>query len=153
MKCNAINLPNAREPESGVLTCGHIPHDCLETIRAAGYRTVVNLCPATEYDDSEESRVARALGLDYVNIPIAGPPDLHDEAIDALDAVLTDPRRRPALIHCASGNRVGALLALHAGRKRGFDVKEALAYGERAGLSSPMLRQAVRFLLESTDRR
>lgn len=151
MKCDAIPLPNAREPETNILTCGHINHECLEKIRAAGFRTVVNLCPPSEYDASEESRIAHALGLDYVNIPIAGPQDLNAKATEALDAVLTNPQRRPALIHCASGNRVGALFAVHARRKRGLDVKEALAHGERAGLSSPMLRQAVRALLESAD--
>lgn len=143
----AIDLPNACEPEPGLLTGGQPSRACLEAARAAGYRTVVNLRPAGEFKDFDESRVARELGFDYVAIPVAGVTDLDAEAVTALDAVLADPLRRPALIHCGSGNRVGALFAVHACRKRGLGVDEALVLGEKAGLTK--LREAVRAALRA----
>lgn len=149
MTHETFDLPNAREPEPDLLTGGQPSRACLEAARAAGYRTVVNLRPAGEFKDFDESRVARELGFDYVTIPIAEASDLDGEAVTALDAVLADPQRRPALIHCGSGNRVGALFAVHAHRKRGLGVDEALACGERAGLTK--LREAVRVELLATQ--
>lgn len=149
MTHDTFGLPNARKPDPDLLTGGQPGRACLEAARAAGYRTVVNLRPAGEFKDFDESRVARELGFDYVAIPVAEVMDLDAEAVATLDAVLADARRRPALIHCGSGNRVGALFAVHACRKRGLGVDEAMALGEKAGLTK--LREAVRAGLLATQ--
>lgn len=149
MTHETFDLPNAREPEPDLLTGGQPSRACLEAARAAGYRTLVNLRPAGEFKDFDEELAARENGFDYVAIPIAGAKDLDDEAVTALDAVLADPQRRPALIHCGSGNRVGALFAVHACRKRGLGVDEALTCGDHAGLTK--LREAVRVELLATQ--
>ncbi|MNN82154.1 hypothetical protein D3C81_1990580 [compost metagenome] len=49
------------------------------------------------------------------------------------------------LLHCASGNRVGALLALLA-HERGLDEEAAIAEGRAAGLGSlePTVRAQIR---------
>ncbi len=60
-----------------------------------------------------------------------------------LDEILGNVRG-PVLLHCASGNRVGALLALRA-RMHGASPEEALELGNEAGLSS--LRSTVETLL------
>ena len=51
-----------------------------------------------------------------------------------LDDILSDVRG-PVLLHCASGNRVGALLSLRA-HMQGASPEEALELGTEAGLSS-----------------
>lgn len=121
---------------------GQPSRECQEAARAAGYHTVVNLRPAGEFEDFDEACVVRELGIDYVHIPVTGAGSLNAEAVASLDAVLADQRRRPVLIHCASGNRVGALIAIHACRTRGLGAAEALACGEAAGLTA--LHDAVR---------
>ncbi len=146
-----IDLPNARQPEPDLLTGGQPTRECLQAVYAAGYRTVVNLRPADELEGFDEARFARDLGFDYVDIPIAGPADLSHAAVEFLDKVLTDAKRRPTLIHCASGNRVGALLALHGRLKCGMSAIEALAHGEATGLTAPALREAVRKKLQMRD--
>ena len=146
-----IDLPNTRQPEPDLLTGGQPTRECLQAVYAAGYRIVVNLRPAAELGDFDEGRIARDLGFDYVDIPIAGPADLSHAAVELLDKVLTDAKRRPTLIHCASGNRVGALLALHGRLRRGMSVDEALAHGEATGLTAPALRAAVRKKLRMQD--
>lgn len=151
MTHDTIDLPNARKPEPDLLTGGQPSRTCLGAAHAAGYRTVVNLRPAAEYTEFDEGRVARQIGLDYISIPVTGPDDLGAEAIAKLDAVLSVDERRPVLIHCGSGNRVGALLAVHARRKRGLSAEQALACGERAGLVASSLHDAVRKLLQSTN--
>lgn len=144
MQHPTADIPNLLQPESHILSSGQPSHAALEALCGAGCKVLVNLRPHEEFDDSEEAARARELGLEYVHIPIAGPQDLNDAAIEALDKVLCDcGDGRGVLIHCASGNRVGALLALHASRKRGLGAGEALAYGERSGLTAPGLRAAV----------
>lgn len=135
-------LKNAHRPEADLLTGGQPSRECLDAIHDLGYHTVVNLRPAGEFEEFDEGRVVRELGLDYVHIPVAGPDDLNAEAVASLDTVLSDTQRRPALIHCGSGNRVGALIAMRAYRKLGLGVEEALACGEAAGLTD--LRDIVR---------
>lgn len=147
----SIDLPSARRPEPDLLTGGQPSQEALQAAHAAGYVTLVNLRPAGEFEAFDEGRVARDLGFEYVEIPIAGPDDLSASAVESLDKVLTDAQRRPALIHCGSGNRVGALFALHARHKRGLGVEEALACGEAAGLTAPPLREAARAKLQTQD--
>lgn len=140
-------LKNACQPEPGLLTGGQPDRECLEAVCAAGYRTVVNLRPVGEFDAFDEAHVVRELGLEYVHIPVADADGLNAEAVASLDAVLADAQQRPMLIHCGSGNRVGALIAMHASRKRGLDVDEALACGDAAGLTK--LRDTVREKLQA----
>ena len=118
-------LPNGRAPLPGVLTGGQPSRRQLEALAAAGYRTVVNLrAPGEEMPVSGAD--VEALGMRYVHIPIAGRGDLTAAKADELGAVLADPSARPLAIHCASGNRVGALLALEAARVEGKPAAEAL---------------------------
>lgn len=142
-------LKNARQPEPGLLTGGQPSRECLQALRDDGYQTVVNLRPNGEFDAFDEDQVVRELGLDYVYIPVDGADGLSAEAVASLDAVLADPKRRPTLIHCASGNRVGALIAMHAARHRGLDIDAALARGDAAGLTT--LRGVVRDKLSVTE--
>lgn len=145
----SIELKNACQIEPDLLTGGQPDHKCFEAVAAAGYRSVVNLRPVSEFDEFDEGRVVRELGLDYVHIPVADADGLSAEAVASLDVVLSRAEHRPALIHCGSGNRVGALIALHAFSKRGLGVDDALAYGDAAGLTT--MRDAVREKLRNAD--
>lgn len=148
MSNDTIRVPNPCHPETDLLTGGQPSPEALEEASKAGYRTVVNLRGTGEAIGFDEEAVVKKLGMNYVCIPITGPNDLHDDAAHALDQILSDKAARPALIHCASGNRVGALLALHACRKAGADPDEALAFGRKAGLTSQELHEFLRERLE-----
>ena len=145
-----LDLPNACRPEANLLTGGQPSRACLEAARAAGFDTIVNLRPPEEFAGFDEAEAVRALGMNYVCIPVAGPQDLDAASVQALDDALARAGDRPVMIHCASGNRVGALLALHGCLKCGRSVADALSYGESAGLEAPPLREAVRRKLESS---
>lgn len=138
-----VDLPNLTQPEKGLMSSGQPSREALEKLCNSGCTLVVNLRPPAERCGFDEVACARELGLDYHNIPVGGPDDLCMEAVEALDRVLQEAGDRPVLIHCASGNRVGALLALHAHWKRGMDPEQAIAYGDRAGLTAPGLRAVV----------
>lgn len=134
MTTSDIDIPNACCPEAGV-TCGGQPTpEQMADAAARGVRTVVNLRPPEELDWDEEA-VVREHGMDYVCIPVAGPDDLSEANIRSLSEVLSDRDRFPVVIHCGSGNRVGALYALKKHRLDRCGVDEALAAGKAAGLT------------------
>ena len=139
-------LPNARQPLPRLLTGGQPSEEQLEALAAAGYRTIVDLRPEGETGaPAGEPERVEALGMRYVRIPIAGSGDLTEETARALDEVLDREAAYPAVVHCGSGNRVGALLALRAARLEGADAEAALQLGLDAGLTR--LEPAVRDLL------
>ncbi len=111
-----------------------------------GYRTIVSLRTVKE-GSAAERVVVQELGMVYVNIPIEGTSVSFEAAEEMMGAV---PRRlQPALIHCSSGNRVGALWALYSFEHGGDSVEEALAAGEAAGLKHPRVRKVVERRLRS----
>jgi uncharacterized protein (TIGR01244 family) len=141
-----IAIPNAMTP-SPELLCGGQPSDAQIAAAAAdGFTTLINLRPDNEMAACgiDERALAEAHGLTYVCIPIGSPADLSTGNAKKLwDAVQAAPGK--SLIHCASGNRVGALWALanrHAGSASAAD---ALAAGRAAGLTA--LEGVVRTML------
>ncbi|MDG2525050.1 sulfur transferase domain-containing protein [Stenotrophomonas sp. HITSZ_GD] len=106
----------------------------LRALAAQGVTTVIDLRGAEEPRGYAEADTARALGLRYIALPVAGAQDITPANAQALQSAL-DTAQGPVLLHCASGNRVGALLALSA-HARGASDEEALAEGRAAGLGS-----------------
>ena len=130
-----LDIPNACTLE-GLCTGGRPRPEHLAKAAELGVKVVVNLCPATEACDYDEAAVVAGLGMSYVNIPVAGAGDLTPANVALLAAALDghgDSKR--TLLHCASSNRVGAMLALKAKQVDGKSAAEALAIGRAAGLA------------------
>ena len=144
-----IEIPNARLPVPGVLTGGQPTPEQLEEAAAAGYVTVVNLRPPGEQNTWDEAAKAAELGLRYVNLPIKGAQDLSEANAVLLSKVVDDIHSQPVMVHCASGNRVGALFALKAHFVEGKDAASALQQGRDAGLKS--LEEAVKERLAESE--
>lgn len=142
-----IDIPNALIPKPDILTGGQPTLQQLEQAKQAGYRTIVNLRPAAEMSEWSEEDKALQLGFNYVSIPVAGSSGLTTENTEKLHAVLENPANYPLIVHCASGNRVGALFALHAARYEDKTVEEAIRWGKTAGLTG--LESEVRQRLAS----
>lgn len=105
----------------------------LDAARAAGFVAVIDLRGADESRGIDESAEVEARGMRYLALPLSTPEDATYDAARAFAARLA-AIDGPVLLHCASGNRVGALFAL-AARDEGASADEALALGERAGLT------------------
>lgn len=120
-------------PVEGIHSGGRISADDLPALRAAGIRHVINLAPAAETPGFDEAGAVRAAGMRYDTLPIAGAGDLDREAVVAFDRLL-QAAVGPTLVHCASGNRVGALAALRAAWLHGADEEAAVEEGRRWGL-------------------
>ncbi|HYW02472.1 MAG TPA: protein tyrosine phosphatase family protein [Gammaproteobacteria bacterium] len=130
-----VDVPNALVPCHGVCTGGQPTRESLEEARQKGFRTIVNLRPEGEFTDFDQAAVVRELGMEYIVIPVAGARDLNAENARRLHEILSDPDRCPALVHCGSGNRVGALFALRACLHEGCTPDESLQRGREAGLT------------------
>ena len=94
----------------------------------------------------DENASTHALGLRYVRLPIRTAAGLTPDNVRALQRVLDQQAQGKVLLHCASGNRAGALLALLAARE-GASAEQALQIGRDAGLQ-PSLEPAVRERLQ-----
>ncbi|MBA2237375.1 MAG: hypothetical protein H0W24_01535 [Lysobacter sp.] len=131
-------------PDETLLVGGQPSAEDWAALKRAGVRTVVNLRPDSELPGRDEAAEVAAAGLYYRHMPIASRDDITIGNAQALWRLLDDADAGVAL-HCASGNRVGALLALGAAQ-RGMDTEAAIAFGRAAGLGSAEAR--VRGLLE-----
>lgn len=108
----------------------------LERLAREGVRSVINLRAAGEPDQYDERAEAERLGLRYASIPVAGAQDLTPETVQRFTDELAEAQRAgPVLIHCASANRVGAMVALEQGWHRGAATEAALERGRAAGLT------------------
>ena len=133
-------LVNARRFERGIVTAGQPTAAQLKAAQAQGVKTVINLRPEGELQDFDEAAVVKETGMNYVHIPVAGPDDINDANARLLDEALV-PGALPALVHCGSANRVGALIAYRARFIEHKGDHESMGLGITAGLDpdSPLL--------------
>lgn len=119
----------------------------LADLAREGVRTVINLRGPEEPVEYDEAAEAARLGLRYVTLPVTGPADLDRDRVRQFGRALDEARREGGvLIHCASSNRVGAMVALDETLNRGCELAEALERGRAAGLKT--LEPAVVALAE-----
>jgi uncharacterized protein (TIGR01244 family) len=149
-----IAIPNARilfsnslspnTPSADILVGGQPSVEDIQAAHRAGYKTIINLRPKGEFKAWDEAALAEQLGINYIVIPVDGEADITSENALRLDQALQATAHSPTIVHCASGNRVGALFALRA-QLQGSDPKTALAIGREAGLSSlaPLLEKLL----------
>ncbi|MDY7093839.1 MAG: protein tyrosine phosphatase family protein [Acidobacteriota bacterium] len=130
-----IGLLNARQPMEGLLTGGQITQEQMKAAAAAGYRTIINLRGPGEAGTWDEAALAEQLGLEYIEIPIASAADLTEDNARRLAKALEETEGEPTVVHCGSGNRVGALLALKAYHVDGKSAEEALEIGAEGGMT------------------
>lgn len=105
-------------------------------LAAQGFSTVINLRSEPEMMDLNEAAWVHDQGMDYMHMPIADAADVTQAHARSLDAMIRDARPGKILIHCASANRVGALLALRAFYCQDASPADAMSCGISAGMMS-----------------
>ena len=116
-----------------ITSSGQPSEAALKVFADAGYEAVIDLRGPNEDRGYDEASAVEAAGLDYVSLPVLVSDGISYENARKLDALI-DEYDGPVLVHCGSGNRVGALLALSKSLD-GADAEEAIAYGRSAGLT------------------
>jgi uncharacterized protein (TIGR01244 family) len=123
-------------PKPGLLTAGQPTEAQFERLAQLGVKRVINLRPATEPGTGWEEAKAKALGITFVRLPIAGADGLTQDNARRLGQELTAAGDATTMVCCGSSNRVGALLALHAFFVERKSAEEALVFGKAAGLKA-----------------
>jgi uncharacterized protein (TIGR01244 family) len=144
----AVGLRNAKMPLEGLVTGGQPTQAQVAELVSAGFDHFISLRLASEDGAGwEESGVAS--GATFARLPISGGADLTRENVEALDRLLGEAEGDETVLYCASGNRVGALLALRAAWIQGMPAEEAMALGRAAGMTR--LETTVGELLGETN--
>ena len=130
------DLDDGIRPNEQLVIGGQPTAAVLREAADAGFEVVVNFRPAEEADPGyDEAALVAELGLTYLEVPVPQQDGLTEENVRLLDAVLQQVGAQQALLHCSTGNRVGALFALHAARYRGMDTEAAVELGKAHGLT------------------
>lgn len=135
---NGVDLASVIEPyfrpDANTVVCGALDEEKVAALSKAGIDVVINLQPDEELSFDEAAAVERA-GMGYEHLPISGAADLKQLKILAFDKILRQHHGKKIAVHCGSGNRVGAAIALRAGWLRGRKMDTAMERGRSHGLT------------------
>ena len=130
---SAIFEPYFR-PDDNTIVCGALDDDKVAALAKAGVEVIINLQPNDELSFDESAAVERA-GMYYEHLPINGAAELKQLKILAFDNILRQHHGKKTAVHCGTGNRVGAAIALRAGWLRGRKMETAMERGRSHGLT------------------
>lgn len=142
---NSLPIKNLVQSGDNAFSGGQASEVDFSIMKDGGVQHVVNLRPSSEQDWSE-GEVVEALGMSYHQIEIAGADDLSVANAQKLGVLINGFGSEPYFVHCASGNRVGALIAINEAIANGKNVEEAVEIGRQWGLTG--LEPKVRSVLQ-----
>lgn len=119
-----------------VYLAGQPSADDFSIAKKDGIKTVINLRTPGEMRFDEKG-VLKGLGLEYHYLPFAAPDTLKDEIFEKSLKVLSDKKKQPVLLHCASANRVGAIWLAHRVLTDKVPYAKALKEAKEVGLRFP----------------
>jgi protein tyrosine phosphatase (PTP) superfamily phosphohydrolase (DUF442 family) len=140
-------MPNAVLLEENIVGGGPPPWEVLERAAAAGFKSVIDLRRPEEGTEVEKSMVEK-LGMRYYSV-IVTPRTLSRYQADDVAEILKKPDNLPAILHCESGNRSGALWALYLNLYQDVEADKALAQGIQKGLRGRTLKEITREIMEN----
>jgi len=120
-------------------TSGTIGTGGVKELAEKGFATIIDL--RTENEGlAEEKKNVETAGMSYINIPVTGAGINHEQLTAFTRAI--EEAQTPVLVHCASGNRVGALWTTYR-LSKGINSEIAFEEGRTAGMK-PFLEKKVR---------
>ena len=134
------------------IASGAVQATDIAALKKAGIQEVIDLRTNDETPDFNEAKAVRGAGMQFHQLPIRGTQDMTRSNVTKFDHLLNDAGDKLTLVHCASSNRVGAMIALRAAIIHGKSTEEALAEGREWGLRSlqPAVRQRIEALQQET---
>jgi protein tyrosine phosphatase (PTP) superfamily phosphohydrolase (DUF442 family) len=129
------DMINAAAPQQNLVTGGQPTLEDLNRLAKRGVKVVINLRTKGEFNKFNERQAVERLGMEYVSIEIDGSDGITPANAIRLDKALGE-LKQPALVHCASSNRVGGLLAFRAFSLQNKSAEESLQIGKLAGMRS-----------------
>ncbi len=129
------HMNNTANPAFNLTTGGQPSKNDLTIMAKDGIKVIVNLRTKGEFRKFNEKQLVESLGMKYVNIPIGDGKDFNMKNVMLLDEALAG-LKSPAVVHCASSNRVGGLLALRENLIKNSSAQDAILFGRKAGMRS-----------------
>ncbi|MFP5274746.1 beta-lactamase hydrolase domain-containing protein [Coleofasciculus sp.] len=115
----------------------------LQQAAQEGVKSVLNLrSPSEEGFPRDEQQQVEAAGLQYVNIPVK--PDAMTEQLANQVLQQIEELPKPALIHCKSGLRSGAMALMYVATREGMTAEQAMEKGKNMGFDcekSPQMKE------------
>lgn len=118
----------------------------VRALKQSGIETVISLVPAAEKPAVDERLLVTSAGLSFEQLSIANANDLTRSNVEKFHEILQIQGDKQVLVHCGSGNRAGAMMALRAAWFEGMSRDDAIMLGQQFGLKS--LQPAVEKLLQ-----
>ncbi|WP_170308252.1 fused DSP-PTPase phosphatase/NAD kinase-like protein [Parashewanella tropica] len=136
-----LGLKKLKHPQEKIYTGGQPTKAQLKGLKAAGIMNIINLRPISE-QSWDEKQFVESIGLNYISIPVAGAKDISVEKAQELSQKLLKLSSKGVYVHCASGNRVGALKAIESYQSNGHNSEAAISKGKQWGLTrlEPLVR-------------
>src|SRR4051812_45054967 len=128
--------------ETTVACGGATTPEAVPEIKKLGFKSIINLRLPSEAGANVEAEAAAAktAGINFYNIPFSGQsPD--PKVADQFLQTITEKSNEPAFIHCAAGNRAGAMWMIKRLVVDHWDTDKAFTEATALGLTSPALKQ------------
>ena len=129
------SIKNLKTPAPNYFSGGQPTDEQLTALAGEGVTHVINLRPASETPKLNEDSLVADKGMIYHSLPVDGAAGLTLNNVKALDQLFEQAGDEKVFLHCASGNRVGALMALRSVLIYGEDKDAAIAKGKAWGLT------------------
>ena len=140
---NNANIKNFAAHNNLVFSAAQPTDEQFKQLSQAKVKHVINLRAANE-QDWDEGALVNSLGMNYHAIEIAGAEDVNIDNAKRLASLLEQLKGESVIVHCASSNRVGALMAISA-HQQGADIESAIETGKQWGMASlePIVREVI----------
>jgi tyrosine-protein phosphatase SIW14 len=106
----------------------------IKSLKSLGVKSIINL-RTTRDDSATEEMQARASGIVYTNVPLAGLSRPTDEEITKVLSLITN-LPGPVFVHCEHGcDRTGTIIACYRIQHDHWSCDNAIAEAEKYGIS------------------
>lgn len=121
---------------------GQPEKETFDSLFSAGLKMVINIRTEEEMEAHtaeayDEKEYVKAIGLDYVHVPIGGSAGFTPEAIAAINDAIKKSRGK-VLIHCRSAGRATLAWMAWLIRFDGYTIDQAVELGKKAQFSFPL---------------
>jgi protein tyrosine phosphatase (PTP) superfamily phosphohydrolase (DUF442 family) len=129
------NILNFCQLSRSLATAGQPTAAQLLSVKAAGYRSIVNLAPGTHENAlPNEGKIVESLGMEYIHIPVMfDRPQIED--FERFCDAMRSSQDRAIFVHCAANVRAASFMYLY---RRIYDgVEHEVAQIELAKIWTP----------------
>ncbi|MFM7117356.1 MAG: methyltransferase domain-containing protein [Planctomycetota bacterium] len=115
----------------------------LAAAKEAGVQRVITLRNPAELR-WDEAKAVRELEMEFSQLPVDFPDGLTSDKLNEVCVALEDAEGKPALLHCGSAVRVGAVWMAYRATRQNIPLEQAQAEAEAIGLKSPEAIETIK---------